>query len=147
MAQLIQANLTHLAVLVPLFDQYRVFYKQKSDEEAAYIFLKNRLEKEEAIIFLAYMNNEAVGFVQLYRTFSSVSLEPFFILNDLYVMPSYRKKGVGEALLNEAKKVCLLKQFKGLALETAADNPAQQLYEKLGWKKQSNLFYFWDAPK
>ena len=36
--------------------------------------------------------------------------------------------------------------FKGLALETAKANPAQRLYEKLGWKKDlEHLHYFWIA--
>jgi hypothetical protein len=33
---------------------------------------------------------------------------------------------------------------KGLALSTATDNPAQYLYERLGWEKETGfLNYFW----
>ncbi|HAI44518.1 MAG TPA: GNAT family N-acetyltransferase, partial [Maribacter sp.] len=36
--------------------------------------------------------------------------------------------------------------YKGLALETAIDNPAQKLYEKLDWEKDSHCFhYFWQV--
>ena len=71
-------------------------------------------------------------------------MQPSFILNDLYVAPESRKKGTGEALLNHAKSYCRASGFKGLSLETAVDNPAQKLYEKLGWEKDEAYFhYFW----
>ena len=86
------------------------------------------------------------GFTQLYSSYSTVSLRPIFILNDLYVYNEFRKKGIGEVLLNGAKDYCIFSDYKGLALETAINNPAQKLYERLGWKKNtSSLYYFWEA--
>ena len=67
-----------------------------------------------------------------------------FVLNDLYVDSAYRKKKIGETLLNRAKQYCKTKNTKGLALETAIENPAQKLYEKLDWTKDVDCFhYFW----
>ncbi|MFS4468125.1 GNAT family N-acetyltransferase [Maribacter sp. 2210JD10-5] len=146
MATVLQANITHLEDIVPLFNEYRIFYGMESDENAARTFLKERIIKEESIIFLAYQDVNAIGFTQLYKTFSSVSLQGFFILNDLYVNEGHRKNNVGEALLEKAKSYCKMMNYKGLALETATDNPAQKLYEKLGWKKDDHCFhYFWMA--
>ena len=71
--------------IISLFDGYRVFYKMKSDPDAAAEFLNDRITKDESIIFAAYEDDKAVGFVQLYYTFSSVSLEKSLILNDLFV--------------------------------------------------------------
>ena len=137
---------TQLEALVPLFNAYRVFYKQKSDPDAARSFLAERLINKESVIFMAFENDRAVGFTQLYKTFSSVSMAPVFILNDLFVDKDSRKKGVGEKLLEHAKVYCIEKKYKGLALETATDNPAQKLYERLGWEKDSHCFhYFWKA--
>jgi len=146
MVKVYQADLEHLQKLAILFDKYRVFYKQGSDLQAAEKFLKERLANNESIVFLADINGKSVGFTQLYNSFSSVSMKPTYILNDLYVEESYRKKGVGEALLNKAKELCRQNDFKGLALETAIENPAQKLYERLGWEKDSGYFhYFWSA--
>jgi len=73
-------------------------------------------------------------------------MQPIFVLNDLFVSDQHRKKGIGEALLNHAKHYCKELGYKGLALETATDNPAQDLYERLGWKKDVLCFhYFWTA--
>lgn len=132
--------------ILPLFNAYRLFYGQPIQKSEAFEFLSNRIKKNESVIFLAYINEVAVGFTQLYPTFSSVSLKPTLILNDLYVDATYRKTGVAKALLNQAKKHCKINSFKGLALETAMDNPAQHLYEKLGWEKDVHCFhYFWTA--
>ena len=96
---------------------------------------------------MALWEGQIIGFTQLYRTYSSVSMQAFFILNDLYVLPEFRRKGAGEKLLKGAKELCGKLRFKGLALETANDNPAQQLYEKLGWRKDVDyLHYFWTNP-
>lgn len=147
MLEVVRATLSDIESIVPLFDAYRVFYERASNENAAKSFIEERLSKGESIIFLANWEENAVGFTQLYTTYSSVSLESFYILNDLFVLPRFRGKGIGELLLNKAKEYCLAKGFKGVALETAKDNPAQHLYEKLGWKKDTEFFhYFWTSP-
>lgn len=141
-----KAGTEHIGEIAPLFDQYRVFYKQSSDITAARQFLDERFRLEECTVFLARVDNKAVGFTLLYTSFSSVSMQPVFILNDLYVSSEYRNLGIGERLLETAKTYCREKKYKGLALETAVDNPAQYLYEKLNWKKDTHCFhYFWTA--
>ncbi len=143
-----QATIEDLKDLTPLFSAYRVFYKQEAAPKSEFKFLLNRLNHNESIIFIAYYQNKAVAFTQLYPTFSSVSLQPFYILNDLFVVASHRNLGIAKALLNHAKQYCIDKNYKGLALETASDNFAQKLYEKLGWEKDSTmLHYFWKAPQ
>lgn len=140
---IIKAQLEHLDQIIPLFDAYRVFYKRQSDPSAARQFLFDRLTNKDSIIYLAFIKDEAIGFTQLYPSFSSVSMQPFYILNDLYVNKQYRKQGIGAALLNKAKELCLNSNYKGLGLQTQASNPAQFLYESLGWEKDLDLQYFW----
>lgn len=146
MLKIIRAEREHLLDAAPLFDAYRVFYGQPSNHEKALKFLTERFLNDESIIFLAYKNDKAVGFTQLFTTFSSVSLRSKYILNDLYVKEEYRKEGIGEALLEKSKELCIAEEFKGIYLETAKDNPAKGLYEKLGWKKDTDFFhYFWTS--
>ena len=146
MTTIVQAKKEHLHDLAFLFDAYRVFYDQQSDIKSAEKFLSNRIDNDESVIFLAFFNHNPAGFTQLYSTFSSVSMQAAFILNDLYVDSEYRKNGIVEALLESAKELCRTKGYKGLALETATDNPARKLYERLGWKKDTHCFhYFWTS--
>lgn len=140
----VRIHQNQISDIVPLFDAYRVFYKMKSNIVEAYSFLNDRILKDESIIFAAYKSETAVGFVQLFKTFSSVSLESSLILNDLFVAPQYRNNNIGETLLLKSQEFCIANNYKGLALETAIDNPAQKLYKKLGWRKDSHCFhYFW----
>ena len=142
---IIEAKKEHLHDLIPLFDGYRIFYNQESDFLGARDFLTDRLTKKESIIYLAYIEENPVGFIQLYPIFSSVSMEPMYILNDLFVDSSYRNIGVGGSLIQIAKNLCVEKNFKGMILETQTTNKlAQRLYEKVGFVKDENLHYFWN---
>ena len=140
---IIQATIDHLNDLIPLFDAYRIFYRQNSNPKAAQDFLYKRLTKNDTIIYIAFTDKIAVGFAQLFPSFSSVSMQPLYILNDLFVDKEFRNQGIGVALLNKAKQLCKEQNYKGLSLQTERTNPAQHLYENLGWIKDKDLFYFW----
>jgi GNAT superfamily N-acetyltransferase len=143
--EVVQAQLQDVDILVPLFDDYRVFYEQPSDPALAREFLKQRLVNKDSVIFFCIDKNKALGFAQLYPVFSSVSCQPDYILNDLFVKAEARDQGVGKNLLLSVQKFVREKGFKGLALETQKDNHARFLYEKLGWKNATNLHYYWTA--
>lgn len=141
--KVIDGTIKNLEQLTTLFDEYRVFYKQESDKEAARTFLTERLSKKDSIIFIALDNNEnALGFTQLYPSFSSVKMQRTYILNDLYVSEKARGQGVGEALMEKAKGFAIANNSRGLTLETDFDNPAQKLYERLGWIRDSKVFHY-----
>jgi len=140
---IVKAELQHIPDLIPLFDGYRIFYKQTSDYVNAKTFLTNRIQNSESIIYIAYDDENAVGFTQLYPLFSSVSMQPMFLLNDLYVEDNYRNQGIGNLLIDKAKQLCKTLNYKGLAIQTAQSNPAQHLYERLGFVKDPDLHLFW----
>ncbi|EDM43293.1 acetyltransferase, GNAT family protein [unidentified eubacterium SCB49] len=143
--KVIKATITNLDQLVPLFDNYRQFYNKPSDIEGAHSFLKARFNKNESTIFIALdENNNALGFTQLYPLFSSVTLKRDYLLNDLFVSEKARGNGVGKSLLLKAQDFATLNNAKGIMLETGFDNPAQHLYEKLGWKRDLEVYnYEW----
>ena len=141
-----QANMQDVTTIAPLFDAYRIFYHQHSDLVLAHHFLSERLTKEQSIIFFA-LNRQgiALGFVQLYPSFSSVSAQRLWILNDLYVAESARRSGIAKRLMNRAREFALATGAKGLFLETAHDNlHGQALYESLGYRRNSEYYYFLD---
>ena len=144
---IIKAELEHIPDLIPLFDGYRMFYKQISDYMSAQKFLTERIKNNQSVIFIAYEEENAVGFTQLFPLFSSVSMEPMYLLNDLFIEDNYRNQGIGKLLIDEAKKLCQNLNYKGLAIQTASDNPAQHLYERLGFEKDPDLHFFWRTIK
>jgi len=137
-----KARIEDVKQIAPLFDAYRVFYKQASDVDAAADFLQQRLSNNESVVFIAFVNDIAVGFCQLFPIFSSVGLKRAWLLNDLYVNETARGKGVAAALLHEAKKFGVETNARWLLLQTGADNiTAQSVYEKNGWKRVGDYFY------
>ncbi len=141
--KIITATIDNLEILLPLFEGYGKFYKQSQNTDEVLKFLTNRFNKKDSVIFISIDdNNNAQGFTQLYPSFSSVSMQRTYILNDLYVNPIYRGKGIGKALLNHTKKIAINQKSKGLTLETSIDNPAQKLYERLGWKKDIEVYHY-----
>lgn len=143
--EIVIAEVEHLEEVAILFDQYRQFYKQPSNLPAARHFLFERMINKESVIYLAFENKTAVGFMQLYPSFSSISLDSVWILNDLYVLPEYRKHGVGRQLIETGMTLVKQREDKGLALSTAHDNrSAQSLYETLGFERDLEFWsYFW----
>ena len=135
MIEIFRAGTKDLEEVAHLFNKYREWYHQPSDLNGALIFIKERLEKEESIIFVAVHHKKPVGFVQLYPSFSSISMKRAWILNDLYVIPEARQEGVGQELLSAAIKLCEETNANSLSLQTAPDNDrARRLYEKNGFK-------------
>lgn len=146
MIEIREATIQDIDSLAPLFDAYRVFYEQPSDMNGAKQFLQERIKNQESYILLAKENSKGVGFTQIYPLFSSVSMQQMHLLNDLFVLPECRGKGIAGQLLNKAKDYAIQKGSKGLSLETHNTNPAQALYERLGWEKDEEyLHYFWKA--
>src|SRR5688500_17669236 len=97
-----RASRDDLDQVAELFDAYRVVYRRASDVAAARSFLEARWERSESVIFAARLRGEdrLAGFAQLYPTFSSVSLAPTAVLNDLFVAPHARRHGVDAALVD-----------------------------------------------
>ena len=107
-------------------------------------FLATRLARNESVIFLALDGGRPVGFAQLYPSFSSLSMQRMWILNDLFVDPLARGRGIATALLDASKAMAIETGAKELALETMKTNlTAQRLYESQGWKRDE-IFYRYD---
>ena len=138
-----QATAVDLPVLVPLFDSYRQFYGQPADAPRAYAFLAERFLRAESVVFLAFDRAQAIGFVQLYPSFSSIRTAPLIILNDLYVAHAARRAGAGQALVEAATAHAKAQGAAGLILSTATTNtPAQALYERLGWMRETGFYEY-----
>ena len=138
-----QADEENIEGISHLFDLYRVFYEQPSDRAGAKTFLKERLEKEESVIFFAADLQGYLGFVQLYPTFSSISMQRTWVLNDLYVLTGARNRGVGSLLLERAQEFALQTGAKGISLSTAINNEtAKRLYRKHGYTEDTHFSHY-----
>ena len=139
-----QATILDLERLVPLFDAYRQFYRRASDIELARRFLYERFQHNESIIFIALgQDGTALGFTQLFPSFSSVSAAPILVLNDLFVSPAARRLKVGSSLLMAAANYARSVGAVRLTLSTEVTNvTAQALYEREGWSRQTTFYVY-----
>jgi GNAT superfamily N-acetyltransferase len=114
------ANINHLETLSVLFDRYRIFYNQPSNLEAAKEFLKERLKKNDSVVFAAKDNGELVGFTQLYR-----------------------RQGIAKLLMNVAEEYAKESGAVRLILATQISNiTAQKLYEARDYIKNEEFYHY-----
>jgi GNAT superfamily N-acetyltransferase len=139
-----QATILDLDLLVPLFDAYRQFYRKPSNLVLARQFLLDRFQHNQSIVFLAVrQDGSAVGFTQLFPSFSSASAARIFILNDLFVQPEARRMKVGSLLLSAAASFGRSVGAVRLMLSTEVTNEAAQaLYEAEGWRRQTDFYVY-----
>lgn len=128
--------------VISIVKQYRTFYEvHDQNVEDIKQFMAERLSNHDSKVFIAVKGQEVVGFIQLYPSFSTVSLKPQWILNDFFVSPLERQKGCGSALMS-----AVINHFKtsakGFILVTDKTNTiASKFYKKHGWKTDEYDFY------
>ncbi|MCP1183479.1 N-acetyltransferase [Paenibacillus sp. 1781tsa1] len=156
-----QAGLPDCNEVGRLFNEYRMFYNQNADIEAARQYIKERMERHDSVILVAETDVESgqgadesngksiskglncTGFVQLYPSFSSVSMGPIWVLNDLFVHPDYRQKGIARKLLQAAKRLASERGVLRISLSTELNNTqAQALYESEGYARDTKFMYY-----
>lgn len=75
----------------------------------------------------------AIGFALYFFTFSTFEGQPTLKLEDLFVIPDYRGKGIGLALLKELAIIALSKECARVEWDVLDWNqPAIEFYQKLG---------------
>ncbi len=141
-----RATINDLDQLTILFDKYLAFYKKPSNLKSQKSYLKERIENNEAIIFLAFdddIKDKAIGFALIYPTFSSLLLSKILILNDLYVDSTIRKKGIGQKLILETVELAKELNVDLIRLRTAKNNViAQELYHKMGFVRDEYQYSY-----
>ena len=79
------------------------------------------------LIFLALENNRAVGFIRV------SSLEDYFRIEEIYVKPGFRGKGIGRALVERAEKEVLKHDSSLYLLVLPQDKDAMGFWKGLGY--------------
>lgn len=139
-----RAQIADLPQLAQLFDDYRVFYRKDSDLSAANDFIKERMLAEESVIFVHESGSDITGFTQLYPIFSSTRMRRIWLLNDLFIKPEFRGKGISKELIEAAKEHSRQTNASGLLLETEQANKiGNRLYPSLGFDLNDETNYYW----
>ncbi|MFU8927729.1 GNAT family N-acetyltransferase [Acinetobacter puyangensis] len=129
-----QATETDIPLLTVLFDEYRQFYGSSSNLEQTQQFLYKRFKNKQSVIFISLKDDIITGFIVLYLSFSTAECAEYYILDDTYVTPSYRRQGSAHQLIDTAILYARQQKALRISLQTSGDNLAAKiLYEKLGF--------------
>ena len=96
-------------------------------EEEAYRKEAESYFRRGDLIFLALENNRAVGFIRV------SSLEDYFKIEEIYVKPGFRGKGIGRALVERAEKEVLKHDSSLYLLVLPQDKDAIGFWKRLGY--------------
>lgn len=133
-----------LTVLVDLVFEYIDFYERPRPARSAVEALVRRLQTHtsEGIQFVADLDGRLVGFATLYFTYSTLLAARSAILNDLYVLPIYRQRGIGRTLFDACLDHVHMTSYAQMEWVTAPDNRvAQEFYERAGACAESWIVY------
>ena len=145
--ELFEASSFDITELSQLFNDYRVFYNQPSDVDACRKFIAKRIQDHDSIIYVVRNETEIFGFAQLYPLFSSVQMKRLWVLNDLFVKQSARRKGIARMLIERCRELAVETDASGLLLETEKNNmEGNKLYPAENFILLDNSnFYFWNT--
>ncbi|HTX55882.1 MAG TPA: GNAT family N-acetyltransferase [Candidatus Acidoferrales bacterium] len=141
-----RATPSDVDVLVPLVRSYRVFYGQSPDDAGERRFMTKHLRDGSSALFFASGDGKALGFIQIFETWSTVRLAPVLIVEDLFVEPEHRMHGIARLLIHTAVAYARESGAAAMFLETPAENErAQDVYEREGWQRERALVKY-NAP-
>lgn len=131
--KIFKAEQWNLALLIPLFEQYRISQGMSENPERSLTFLTNRIRFSESIFFIAVdAQEQALGFIQLYPRLSSLQLQRYWQLTDIFVKPKQNSTEIYTALIAKAKEFVRYTQATCLIVE---ENPQQKfLFEMSGFR-------------
>jgi len=115
-----------------LFKQYIVFYKSSLSDEQFELDWQRITSDFNINGLVAELDGQVVGFAHYIFRPSTWDKNDFCYLEDLFVDPVLRGKGIGRALIDELHKIAIARGSKRLYWTTAPDNEtARKLYDKV----------------
>lgn len=87
----------------------------------------------DAEVIIAQWNKEAAGFALFFPNYSTFLARPGLYLEDLFVRPAFRGRGIGKALLIQLARICAKRRYGRLDWSVLNWNdPAIAFYRTLG---------------
>lgn len=131
--KIFKAEQWNLDLLHPLFEQYRLAHGMPENPERTLAFLTNRIRFSESIFFLAVDEyQQAQGFIQLYPRLSSLQLQRYWQLTDIFVNAECDARDIYTQLIAKAKEFVRYTQSTRLVAEPHFQQ--QIIFEREGFR-------------
>ncbi len=120
-----------LSLMREFYEEEGLIFEAARAEQA----LKALLQRSELGQVLLFSDADAHGFMVLIVGFTLEHGGPYILLDELYLQPPMRGRGLGKAAMELAKAYAVLRGIKALRLEVHHHNPAAKaLYAKAGFQ-------------
>lgn len=125
-----------------LWQGYLEFYAQELSEEQTELSWNKLLHSEDGLnALVAVSGDELIGLAHFYWTPSTWTKHKDLYLEDLFVAPTIRKRGVGDALIERLSEIASAAGARKIHWQTHRDNAvAKKLYDKVA--KQSEFLVY-----
>lgn len=95
-------------------------------------------------VVLVLYDGEFVGMATYFELFSTFNVRPYMNIHDVFVLDTFRGKGLGKQLMEHLIQIALVHEYCKITLEVREDNVnAQRLYHSLAFKECDPLMHFW----
>ncbi|MCE2929252.1 MAG: GNAT family N-acetyltransferase [Candidatus Caenarcaniphilales bacterium] len=130
-----KATIEDAELILEFIKALALYEKLENDVSAnKNLILKNLFgENTKAYCLIAEYENEAAGFAIYFYNFSTFLAKPGLYLEDLFVKPEFRAKGIGKALIKELAKIAIeedLGRIEWWVLDW--NTPSIEFYKSLG---------------
>ena len=143
MAEVRAARADEVDELLPLMRAYCDFYECSPTDEGLMTMLRTLIdEPSQGAVFIARDGGRAVGVATLDWKWSSLKGARMGYLEDLFVDPGSRSKGIADALIEICADRCRELGMPAMQWATAPDNHrAQKVYNRTGAESELLLEY------
>jgi GNAT superfamily N-acetyltransferase len=133
--RIVSASEGDVAVILSFIRKLAEYEKLSTQVAATEELLRETLfgARRVAEVLIAYLGDEPAGFALYFHNFSTFLGRPGIYLEDLFVEPVHRGKGIGKALLVEIAKIAKDRNCGRLEWSVLDWNqPAIEFYRRLG---------------
>jgi GNAT superfamily N-acetyltransferase len=129
------ANAADVPLILSLINELAEYEKLRHESVATEASIAKALfgPKPHAEALIARFDGEPAGFALFFHNFSTFLGKPGLYLEDLFVRPSYRGRGIGKSLLSYLAALALKRdcgRFQWQVLDW--NRPSRDFYESLG---------------
>jgi GNAT superfamily N-acetyltransferase len=130
-----RANRDDIALLVGMMAEFYAESAYELDRErAAHAFAAVLADERLGYVWIIQGEDQDVGHVVLTLKFAMEYGGLVACLDDLYVRPGWRNRGLGAAALVEVRKFCETAGIRAITVEVGHNNgPAQKIYRRVGF--------------
>lgn len=119
------------------YDMQKLFieYSVAADAEINADIVDKLCELPYFIGFIAYLDDEPIGFAVCFESFSSYRCKKVLNVHDFMISAKFRGLGYGKTLLTAVEQFCIVNDYLKITLEVDDDNQsAQRLYASCGFE-------------